>query len=265
MEAGFVQAGAVRLQCFVHGTGSETIVFVHGYEASGRIWRMVQAALDPTRYRTIALSNRGAGDSDRSPREEDYFIESFAADLYAAVQAEGLRDFTLVGHSMGGATVTSYALDHQDTLKALVLLNSASLDAQSRILHPLTPEQRQALDAIDRSRAPKEFLDALLADMARNPPERLSGGRKSMGRLHLRERLGELHVPVLVVGGDRDDLVGVDNILREYLALPRAYRSLQIFHGVAHAPNIGVPNELAGVLDRFVSSVSVRRAFVPKT
>ncbi len=106
METGFVQAGATRLQCFASGYGPETVVFVHGYTASGRIWRLVQEALDPTRFRTIALSNRGAGDSDRSPREEDYTVEAFAADLFGAVHTLGLTDFTLVGHSMGGATVT---------------------------------------------------------------------------------------------------------------------------------------------------------------
>jgi pimeloyl-ACP methyl ester carboxylesterase len=71
---------------------------------------MVQEALNPERFRTIVLSNRGAGDSDRSAREENYVAESFATDLFAAVQELGLRDFTLVGHSMGGVTVTLYAL-----------------------------------------------------------------------------------------------------------------------------------------------------------
>lgn len=139
-----------------------------------------------------------------------------------------------------------------------MLLNPAALDARTRSTSPTTEEQRQALTAIDHSRAPADFLAALNADIARNPPERLSGGRKSMSQTRLRERLGELRLPVLVVGGDRDSLVGVDNILSEYLALPAATRSLQIFHGVGHSPNVGVPGELAAVLDRFVAEAVPR-------
>src|SRR5215470_18322445 len=127
MKTDFVQAGTVKLQYFEHGTGPEPLVLVHGYQSSGRIWRLVQEALDQTRFRSMALSNRGAGDSERTAAESDYTVESFAGDLFAAMQALGLRDFTLVGHSMGGATVTQFALDHPALVQALVLLNPAPL------------------------------------------------------------------------------------------------------------------------------------------
>ena len=66
MRTDFVQADTVKLQYFEHGTGPERLVLVHGYRSSGRIWRLVQEALDPTRFRSLALSNRGAGDSERT-------------------------------------------------------------------------------------------------------------------------------------------------------------------------------------------------------
>ena len=47
MRIDFVQAGTVKLQYFEHGTGPEQLVLVHGYRSSGRIWRLVQEALDP--------------------------------------------------------------------------------------------------------------------------------------------------------------------------------------------------------------------------
>ena len=102
MRIDFVQAGTVKLQYFEHGTGPEQLVLVHGYRSSGRIWRLVQETLEPTRFRSLALSNRGAGDSERTAAEADYTVESFARDLFAATQALGLRDFTLVGHSWVG-------------------------------------------------------------------------------------------------------------------------------------------------------------------
>ena len=37
MRTDLVQAGAVKLQYFEHGTGPELLVLVHGYQTSGRI------------------------------------------------------------------------------------------------------------------------------------------------------------------------------------------------------------------------------------
>ena len=41
----FVQLPEVRLEYFEHGHGPRTVVFVHGYQASARIWHRVQRAL----------------------------------------------------------------------------------------------------------------------------------------------------------------------------------------------------------------------------
>ncbi len=60
MKTDFLQANDVRLQYFEHGTGPEVFVLVHGYQYSGRIWQLMQESLDPARFRTIAICNRGA-------------------------------------------------------------------------------------------------------------------------------------------------------------------------------------------------------------
>lgn len=260
MQTAFVQAGNVKLQYFEHGTGPELLVLVHGYRSSARIWRLVQEALDPARFRSVAISNRGAGDSDRTPSEEAYTVASFATDLCAAVHTLGLQDFTLVGHSMGGATVTQCVLDHPDLCKALVLLNPAPLAGrplaanwEQQIRDEFASGRPQEETGTHTAGVPEDFLRALQADIARNPLERALGGRRSMASLQLRQRLHELSMPVCVIGGDQDTTVGVHNILAEYLALPEPQRFLHLFHGVGHSPNVEVAARCASVLDRFVS------------
>lgn len=77
-----------------------------------------------------------------------------------------------------------------------------------------------------------------------------------MSQLRLREQLHRLSMPVLVVGGDLDTTVGVDNILADYLALAPDRRFLHIYHGVGHSPNVEVSLDLATLLSAFVSRVA---------
>jgi pimeloyl-ACP methyl ester carboxylesterase len=263
MESGFIQAGTVRLQYFAHGAGPETIVFVHGYQMSGRVWRLTQEALDPQRFRSFAISNRGAGDSDHTPDEADYRIESLAQDLGHAISALGLHDFTLVGHSMGGGTAVQFALDHASGIKGLVLLDSVGLNGISlaagweeqlreRFQRGEAPVERPVGAATLEEPPPTDYSEALQADVARNSLQRLIGSRRSMGEVRLRDRLTELSMPVLVVGGDQDTTVGIDQVLTDFLALRPDRRSLHIFHGIGHSPNSAVPTQLAAVLDGFI-------------
>ena len=260
MESAHVQAGNVSLQYYCHGNGPDTVVLVHGYTMSARLWQLTMEKMDASAYRVIALNNRGAGDSDRTPSESDYSVENFAKDLANAVDALGLSGFTLIGHSMGGATVAQYALTDQSRLKKLVLLNPAPLNGRT-----LAPEWEETIrdqfadssfargdTSVSGPHVPQAFADSVMADVARNPVERAIGGRRSMSQLRLRERLNEIHIPCMVVGGDLDTTVGVDQILAEYLALPEDTRSLHMFHGIGHSPNVAVPGEMASLLDRFI-------------
>ena len=273
MESKFVQAGLANLQYFEEGDGPETIVLVHGYASSAILWRytieqLARERLDGSpRFRVLAFNNRGAGDSDRADSEDGYTVESFAEDLHSAVSALGLNDFILVGHSMGGATVTQFSLAHQDMLRALVLLNSAPLNGRE-----LADNWEQELRAsfaeggltqgdmgFQAPHVTSDFIEEVRSIILRNPIERAIGGRRSMGALRLRERLGGITVPTMVVGGDRDTTVGVDNIVAEYLALPPGNRHLHVFHGIGHSPNVEVPARLAGLLTRFAGEVSRRQ------
>jgi branched-chain amino acid transport system permease protein len=265
MPSNFVQAGSARLQYFEYGNGPETLVLVHGYASNARIWRYTIEAMENIGgYRIIAFNNRGADESSRSETEDGYTVETFGDDLFNAAQALGLKDFTLVGHSMGGATVTQFSLAHQDLLKSLVLLNSAPLAGRT-LAADWEEELRKSFAeggltqgdmGFNAPHVTQDFKDEVIGIILRNPVERAIGGRRSMSALRLRERLNEITVPTMVVGGDRDNTVGVDNIVADYLALPEANRHLHMYHGIGHSPNVEVPGSFAGLLAGFVAEVN---------
>lgn len=259
MESKFVQAGPVKLEYFEHGHGLDTVVLVHGYTTSAAIWRYTLDSMSEDRFRVIVLNNRGAGNSDRTPNEEDYSVETIACDLFSVTEALKLDGFTLVGHSMGGGVVAKFALEHQDRIKGLVLMNSTPLNG--RELHDGWDEElRETLRdsepplgdmGLASADVTDDFKEAVMADIARNPVERYIGGRRSMAALRLRDRLSEIKVPTLVIGCDKDERVRLENILSDYQEIPEEHRHLQIYHGFGHSPNVEIGRRIAGVIERF--------------
>jgi len=270
------QLSKVQLEYFPHGHGPERIVFIHGFQASARIWQMVQQALPADRYSTIAINNRGAGGSEAPPSEHDYGVAPFAEDAFELVSQLGWKDFTLVGHSLGGATVAQFAVDHPALLKGLVLLDPA--DPDGRRLPPGGPSMDEMLDRMIEGRraqqasgAAGDGIDAsgagangelmrLLAEDMRNAPEqRLRGSMRSMFDVRLGERVKSLPMPVIVVGGDADALIPVASMLGTWAKYP-AGTGLHFWHGVGHSPNLDCPAELAGLLEQFIEKTIPARA-----
>jgi pimeloyl-ACP methyl ester carboxylesterase len=270
------QLSKVRLEYFPHGDGPERVVFVHGFQASAKIWRMVQQALPVDRYASIAINNRGAGNSEAPPNEADFGVQPFAADAFELVQQLGWSDFTLVGHSMGGATVAQFAVDHPALLKGLILLDPADPDGRSlpagvsmeALLDARMAARREqqargggAGDGIDASGAGAngELMRELAEDMRNAPERRLRGSMRSMLELRMGERVKTLPMPVLLAGGDADALIPLANMLATWAKLP-AGSGLAIWHGVGHSPNLDCPAELAALIRRFVEETIPAKA-----
>ena len=262
----FAQLSRVRLEYLPHGQGPERIVFIHGFQASARIWRLVQSALPADRFASIAIHNRGAGGSEAPPDEGDFCIEAFASDAVELVEQLGWRDFTLVGHSLGGATVARMAVDRPELLKGLVLLDPADPDGREvpegeagALIDRMIAARREQMargvvgDGIDVSAtgASGEFMRQLAEDMRAAPERRLRGSLRSMFNIRIGGRLKALPMPVLLAAGDADALIPIAGMLDTWAKLP-AGSGLHVFHGVGHSPNVDCPDALAALLVRFI-------------
>src|SRR5471030_2521836 len=88
-----------------HGSG-QPIVLIHGYPLSGVSWEKQVPALLQAGRRVITYDRRGFGRSSQPTTGYDY--DTFAKDLHKLVTTLDLRDFALVGFSMGGGEVARY-------------------------------------------------------------------------------------------------------------------------------------------------------------
>lgn len=263
-----VQVGDFRMNYIECGRGPETVLFVHGFTCCGLFWEEAMDRLPGSRYRTIAIDLRGTGDSDKP--ETGYSAVQYAEDIAGFVQQMGLRNFTIAGHSMGGTFVLLYALKHQELLKSIVLVNTGG------IIRPSTPppppsEEAQRQQQNFRENAlkdrnlmagfysrlflrplPSYVFDSLVDKAMTLSPHHLQKLPATMAEVNVQAQLGEIRVPTLVIGSDRDALVPPPVFAALQQAIPNA--SLHVFHRVGHTPQLEVPDDFVRVLTDFLDN-----------
>jgi len=105
INVGQENSSPIELYYEDHGTG-KPVVLIHGWPLSGASWEKQTAALLAAGYRVITYDRRGFGKSSQPAVGYDY--DTFAEDLHKLVTALDLRDFALVGFSMGSGEVARY-------------------------------------------------------------------------------------------------------------------------------------------------------------
>ena len=105
ITVGKENSGNIDLYYEDHGSGTP-VVLIHGYPLSGASWEKQVPVLLDAGHRVITYDRRGFGKS--SQPTTGYNCDTFAEDLHKLVTRLELRDFALVGFSMGGGEVARY-------------------------------------------------------------------------------------------------------------------------------------------------------------
>jgi non-heme chloroperoxidase len=138
----------------INPEGSKTIVFLHGWPLSHKQFEYQFDVLPFMGYRCIGIDWRGFGKSDKPI--SGYHFDRLADDIRTIVDVLQLDNFTLVGHSTGGAIAIRYMSRHHSYgVSNLVLIDAAapvgfSTETASRFL-------TQALN--DRPKMMREVMD----------------------------------------------------------------------------------------------------------
>ncbi len=131
-NSGFVEAGGLRLHYLDYGTeGCTPMLCVHGGGAHAHWFDFVAPGF-VTDYHVRALDLRGHGDSSWAA-PSSYSNERFAKDLAEVAEQLDLRDFVLIGHSMGGMISLLYAATGAQRLGKLVIVDSTMRLSEGRI------------------------------------------------------------------------------------------------------------------------------------
>lgn len=143
--------------------GRETIVFLHGWPGDHNLFEYQFNFFSKIGYRCIGIDQRGFGRSDRPVSGYDY--DTLSDDLSTVIYKLKLNNFTLLGHSTGGAIAIRYMARHKGAgVSKLILCAAAAPSLIERSYFPYGIKKDVVLNIIDET--------------YRNRPEMLSNFEK---------------------------------------------------------------------------------------
>ena len=124
-EGYIVTPDQVRIFYKIVGTGSESLVMVHG--GPGNSLESIRPDMEPLAKgrRVIYYDQRGNGRSDLIADGKKLGYQFHVADLEAVRKHFKLERMALLGNSWGGLLISLYAIEHPDRVERLVLDSSA--------------------------------------------------------------------------------------------------------------------------------------------
>src|SRR3954462_6057434 len=85
----------------VSGSGTQPMIFAHGFGCDQTMWRFVAPAFEAD-YRVILFDHVGAGESDAAAYDRERYasLDGYATDVLEICDALDLEDVIFVGHSV---------------------------------------------------------------------------------------------------------------------------------------------------------------------
>jgi pimeloyl-ACP methyl ester carboxylesterase len=206
-------------------------------------WRPYAAVLQelPRSVRSIAVSQRGHGDTDKPPT--GYRVEDFAHDVPLILDALDIDRAVIAGHSGSCLVARRVAIDHPERVAGLVLeaspttvVGNPGLEAfLATVPDPIDADfARDFVLATSTGDLPRAVVDELSNELLKVPAH---VWRQMFQSLLAYDDLADLHrvaAPILLVWGDADPVVSRDMQQALVAGLPAA--ELVVFGGLGHTP-----------------------------
>jgi pimeloyl-ACP methyl ester carboxylesterase len=254
-----------RLDVRVDGSRGTPIVLIAGFPLTRDVWNAQAQTLART-HRAILPDVRGTGNS--SVTDGPYLMEALASDVAAELDALGIGRVAMAGHSLGGYVALAFARMFTERVSHLALVCSRlAADSAER-----ARARRELADRTEQTGSMQSVVDAYVPLLAapETPAERPEivetvramadsidprGGAALLRGMAMRapadDIAGDLDVPVLVVAGERDAVVPLEEARAVARTFPRG--RLVVCARSGHLPMLEEPEKVGAALAALVS------------
>lgn len=244
----------INLYYEVHGSGP-VILLTHGFSATSQMWHDQIDALSGD-YRLVLWDMRGHGQSDAPDDQSLYTEAATVADMAALLDEVGADQAIVGGLSLGGYMSLAFHLAHPERTRALMIFDSGpgykNADAR-RQWNETVEETARDLEVRGLERL-KSRSPEMAGSRHRSAEGLVRAARGMMAQQDDRiiRSLAEIHVPTLVLVGDRDTPF-ID--AAEYMAarIPNAVKA--VIPDAGHAANIDQPAAFNEAVTAFLRSL----------
>ena len=189
-----------------------TLVFIHGGGGDKKQWYYQSEYFRTKGFGVLALSLPGHGKSYHSPNSS---ISDYTKEVYLLISHLNLRNFVLIGHSMGGGICLAYVLAFSKLLptKLILIGTGAKLNVAPVFFELLSSDFDQALRLMGKlSYATETSVNIKLVNqdiLTKNGPEILIQDLKTCQQFDVRDRLEEIAIPSLIICGEEDNMTPI--------------------------------------------------------
>jgi len=165
-KEGFVDLAGLKLHYMDWGGVGRSLVLLTGIGATAKYFGNLAPKL-AQRFRVVGLTRRGHGRSDRPAT--GYDLDNFVEDIRGFMDAMGIENAILVGHSMAGFEMANFAARYPQRVEAIVFLDAIYPKLQSE--PDLTGDPLDTLPQIEPVDADFASRQAYLALNKRYSPD----------------------------------------------------------------------------------------------
>jgi len=229
-----IQANGVNFHYEVHGDG-KPLLLLHAGTLSGKMWQPYLAAF-AEHYRVITPDMRGHGRSDNPKGAMTY--RQLADEIVAFIRALDLRKPLIGGFSDGGQVALEIGMRHPDLAQALIVGGAwfkFTATYRAWVCDALGDEGAPEVDTARFVQNHPDWAAWLAQIYGPDGWKPLLVHIKRMWATPLNyapEGFAQVAAPTLVLIGDRDELVSVEEATEMFRLLPRA--KLAVVPGAVH-------------------------------
>ncbi|QDY69089.1 3-oxoadipate enol-lactonase [Qingshengfaniella alkalisoli] len=244
---------------------SNTVLFINSLGTDLRMWDAVVAQL-PTGMRVVRFDKPGHGLS--ADRGAPFDIDDMADDAMALLDAVDVDQAVVVGCSIGGMIAQSICLRYTDRVTGVVFSNTApKIGTAESWADRIRQVRENGINAISDAVLDRWFAPALRASDAcnawkmmleRTTVDGYAGCCRAISRADYSARIGDVHLPALVLAGAQDQATPSDQVKAFADEMPQA--RFTEFDACGHIPAIEQPEATARALTTFIKEMDSARA-----